>query len=183
MKQLLFFFAAAMLLTSCWKLDQPTPPRLLPEGVFMEERVPEYDSVKRWNVEKKQFIMEWGIARYKVVPIREYEVVPTGKQVMKYASKSGYNTLAAFGIIIILSVIIGGAFLSCYDVHGRGMFVIRSAAMVIAVGVGLLTLMPANIARNNAKTITEKQLIYYQQQDPELGTFWDSVYYKDALLK
>lgn len=186
MKKFVFLFCLMAALQSCWKIDKPTPPRLLPKGVFMEERVPVYDSVNVWSVEQKQYVKVWGIARYNVVPIREYEVVPNGKQIMKYSNASGYGKTKYIGWSIVIAVIAliwwaSGQYFSLDK--GTAKAVTRGVAIITAIGIALLTITPANIARNNAKPITEKQLRHYEAIDPELNYFWDSVFTKGALIK
>jgi hypothetical protein len=198
MKNLILVVTIATLFSSCWKWDKPTPPRELAAGVFQEERVPVYDSVSVWSVTQKQYVKEWGIARYKVVPIKEMEVVPTGKQVMKFSYFAGYGWLQLIGIILIIAFLyllfavhiandenhlrkaklMIGKFATSIEVYSRGSAVniMRGFAVLLIIAVGFLTLHPGAIAQNNAKTITEKQLKHYQAIDPELNYFWDSVY-------
>jgi hypothetical protein len=175
-------FLSLLLFSSCWKHDAPTKARLLPSSGAVE-RVPVYDSVNQWSVAQKQFVKVWGIARYSNQPVKEYEVVPNGQQVMKYAVKTGYNHQVAIGIIMIVAVIVAGIWFSGYHTVGFVKLFTRGAALLVAIAIGLLTLRPAKIARNNAKTITEKQLQYYEAQDPELGTFWDSIFVNNKLQK
>jgi uncharacterized protein YceK len=198
MKNLILLIAVTTLFSSCWKWDKPTPPRELPAGVYQEERVPVYDSVYVLDVAAKQYVKTWGIARYKVVPIKEMEVVPTGKQVMKFSYFAGYGWLQLIGIVLIgaflyllFAVHIAndekllrqarlriGKFATSIEVETRGhaVGIIRGLAVILIIALGFLTLHPGAIAQNNAKTITEKQLKHYQAIDPELNYFWDSVY-------
>jgi hypothetical protein len=136
-----------------------------------------------WSVYEKQYVKQWGIARYKVVPIKEFEVVPNGEQVMRYANKSGYGWRKAVGILLIILVGVGlWKFAGLYT-NGEAKFLTRTFAIILSIGLSFLTQRPANIAMNNAKAITEKQLIHYQAIDPELNYFWDSVYNKGGIIK
>jgi uncharacterized protein YceK len=198
MKNLILVVTIATLFSSCWNWDKPTPPRELANGVYNEEREPVYDSVFVWNVAAKQYVKEWGIARYKVVPIKEMEVVPSGKQVMKFSYFAGYGWLQLIGLILIAAFVYTlialhisndekllrkaklriGKFATSIEVSTRGhaVAIIRGLGVLLIIALGFLTLHPGAIAQNNAKTITEKQLKHYQAIDPELNYFWDSVY-------
>jgi uncharacterized protein YceK len=198
MKNLILVVTIATLFSSCWKWDKPTPPRELPAGVYQEERVPVYDSVYVLDVTAKQYVKQWGIARYKVVPIKEMEVVPTGKQVMKFSYFAGYGWLQLIGLILIAGMLYVlfalhiandekllrkaqlrlGKLATGISISTRGQAVtiIRGVAVGLIFALAFLTLHPGAIAQNNAKTITEKQLKHYQAIDPELNYFWDSVY-------
>ncbi len=198
MKRIILLVTVVSLFASCWRMDKPTPPRELPAGVYQEERVPVYDSVYVLDVAAKKYVKQWGIARYQVVPIKEMEVVPSGKQVMKYSYASGYGWLQFVGLIfiagflyVLVSVHIAndekllkkarlrlGKWVTGIEVSTRGhaVGIIRGLAVALMISLGFLTLHPGAIALNNAKTITEKQLKHYQSIDPELNYFWDSVY-------
>lgn len=183
MKALTVFLLLTMfLLQSCWKQDAPTQPRLLPASGAVE-RVPVYDSVNQWSVAQKQFVKVWGIARYTNQPVKEYEVVLNGKQVMHYALQNGYDKQMAFGVVCIIAALVFFFWVGGYYTDGEAKLLVRSVALLVLVGIAFITLRPANIARNNAKTITEKQLQYYQAQDPQLGTFWDSIYNNNKLQR
>lgn len=186
MKQLIFITTILFAFSSCWKQDKDIPPRLLEPRKFFEERLPVYDSVSVWSVEKKQYVKQWGIARYVVVPIKEYEVIPNGKQTMKYANLQGYGKTKYVGWLIVAFVFgliwwAAGELISVDKSAAKA--IVRGVALILCVGVGLLTITPANVAQLNAKPITEKQLKHYQSIDPELNYFWDSVYNANAILK
>lgn len=198
MKRIILLVTVVTLFASCWKMDKPTPPRELAAGVYQEERVPVYDSMMVWNVAQKQYVKTWGIARYVVVPIKEFEVVPNGKQVMKFSYFAGYGWLQLVGLLfiaaflyILISIHISndekmlrkarlrlGKMVTSIEISTRGhaVGIIRGLAVVLIIALAFLTLHPAAIALNNAKTITEKQLKHYQAIDPELNYFWDSVH-------
>lgn len=181
MKQLTIILTALILLSSCWD-KKTTAPRELDQAVFAEERVPIYDSVSQWSVEQKQYIKVWGIARYENVPLKEFEVIPNGEQVKKFANDQGQVGLNWIGILIAVGIAVGGFFGAGYYSSGAAKGIIRAAAILVAIAVGFFTLKPANIAQNNAKTITEKQLKHYQAIDPELNYFWDSVYKAGGII-
>lgn len=185
--KLFAILALTLFLSSCWKTDKPTEPRLLAQrSIPLTEIVPVYDSMYQWNVVKKQYIKVWGKAKDSVVNVNEYEVVPNGEQVMKYSKATGYNTLKIIGwlIVIVIGGLIAwaaGRFITFEK--GETKLITRLVMIGLAIGVGFLTIRPGNIAQNNAKTITEKKLKHYQSIDPELNYFWDSVYNSGAILK
>lgn len=171
--KLFIIILSTFFLASCWSNDN-RPPRELAQGVYQEEVIQVPDSVMQWSVEQKQYVKVWGFTT-KVVPIKEFEVVPNGEQVKKFAKESGQAGFNWIGLLIILGVTAAAVFGAGYFTSGQAKSIVRVAAIAVAIAVGLFTLKPANIAKNNAKTITEKQLKHYQSIDPELNYFWDSI--------
>ncbi len=174
-------FAVTLLLSSCWYAQKDTPPRELAQGVYQEEVIKVPDSVMKWNVEKKQYVKEYGFVD-KVVPIKEFEVMPPGAKVKQWAKESGQDGLNLIGIVIALAVAAAGIFGGGYFSSSTAKTIVRIAAVLVAIAIGLFTNKPANIAQNNAKTITERQLKHYQAIDPELSYFWDSVYNAGGII-
>lgn len=203
------------LASSCYKWDKPTPPRELAPAVFKDTLLPvkfglgfrevpgHYDSLKKWV--PKQFVQDsFQALEWKRFPIKDFEVMPNGDQVMKMSYWSGYGVLQfiglgliAFLIVLIFKVHIAndhntlnkaklkfGKFATPIEVSSRGNAVAytRIALIIMAVALGFLTLKPSTIARNNAKTITEYQLKHYQAIDSSLNYFWDSVFNKGAII-
>lgn len=138
------------------------------------------------------------------VPIKEVEVVPNGEQTMKYSYFTGYGWKQFVALILIAilfyllynlhiandqkdlqraRLMLGKAALPI-EVYTRGsaLGIIRGCMVLLIVALAFGTLQPADVARNNAKTITVKQLEHYQSIDHELNYFWDSVFNKGALL-
>jgi len=171
--KLFIIILSTFFLASCWSNDS-RPPRELAQGVYQEEVIQVPDSVMQWSVEQKQYVKVWGFTT-KIVPIKEFEVVPNGQQVKKFANESGQAGFNWIGLLIILGVTAAAVFGAGYFSSGTAKGLVRAAAVLVAISVGFFTLKPANIAQNNAKTITEKQLKYYQSIDPELNYFWDSI--------
>ncbi len=171
--KLLIIILSTFFLASCWNNDS-RPPRELASGVYQEEVIQVPDSVMQWSVEKKQYVKVWGFTT-KVVPIKEFEVVPNGEQVKKFAKEGGQVGFNWIGLLILLGVTAAAIFGAGYYESGKAKAYVRVAAILVAIAVGFFTLKPANIAQNNAKTITEKQLKHYQSIDPELNYFWDSI--------
>jgi len=171
--KLFIIILSTFFLASCWSNDS-RPPRELAQGVYQEEVIQVPDSVMQWSVEQKQYVKVLGFTT-KIVPIKEFEVVPNGQQVKKFANESGQAGFNWIGLLIILGVTAAAVFGAGYFSSGTAKGLVRAAAVLVAIAVGFFTLKPANIAQNNAKTITEKQLKYYQSIDPELNYFWDSI--------
>jgi hypothetical protein len=193
MKRFIFLFSIVLFLSSCWKNDKATPPRELPSRVGFVERVPVkwdtgYREVKghyengKWIpkhfVKDSVMVSEWA-----TVPIKEFEVVPNGKQVMKYANLSGYQNQALISGVIIFIVVIVIIVSAGYYTKGSATLLVYGLAILLGIAAALLTLNPANIASNNANTITEKQLKHYESVDQDLNYFWDSVYQKGGIVK
>ena len=175
-----------IMFSSCWKQDKPTPPKELPLRVNYEERVVIYDSVYYWSVEDKQYLKKWDTARYIVTPIKEFEVVPNGTQIMKYSNKSGYGRTKYIGwllILLVTGVVTWAATRFITFSNGEVKWITRGLLIIAGIGVGLLTVTPNVVSGNNAKTITERQLKHYQSIDPELNYFWDSVFQNKKLIK
>lgn len=193
MKRSIFFFCIILFMSSCWKSEKATPPRELPSRVGFVERVPvKYDTgyrevkghyengkwIPKHFVKDSLMVSEWA-----TVPIKEYEVVPNGKQVMKYANLTGYQNQALLGGLVIFVVVIIIIASAGYYTKGSATLLVYGLAILLGIAAALLTLNPANIATNNAKTLTEKQLKHYESVDKDLNYFWDSVYQKGGIVK
>lgn len=169
-----------VLMASCWNKDTPTPPRELAQGVYQEEVIKVPDSVMQWSVKEQKYIKVMGFVD-KVVPVKEFEVVPNGDQVAKFADLTGQIEYNFWGFACF-SIFLGLAIFAAPKAKDGWKGLTRVSFIVLAIGAGFFSIKPANIAQNNAKTITEKQLKHYQSIDPELNYFWDSIYNANKLI-
>lgn len=183
MKKIIALLTISLLFMGCWKTDKPTPPRELATGVFQQETIKVYGLKKVWSVKDRMYIDTVDWVKDSVVNIKEFEVIPNGKQTMKFASESGYNSQRGWAWVIIGVLLVIGLFISGKMFEkGQALLITRAFLVVLAVAFALLTSRPANIAQNNAKIITEKQLNYYQSIDPELNYFWDSIFNEKRII-
>jgi hypothetical protein len=184
MKKVLLIIMTAFLLVSCWKQDPPdSTPRKLPPRTGAYDTIHVYGPKQVWSVAEQEYISSYGWVKDTLIPTPEYLVTMNGEQVDKYADKSGNNGRIALGILVTLVLLIVTYFLIKNDkIKDTAKNFVRVFGVIIALVVGYITSIPADIAQLNSKTVHEKQLRYYQKIDPKLNYFWDSIYNNNKML-
>lgn len=168
---------SALLLVSCWKQDpQDSTPKKLPPRSGAFDSIPVYGPKQVWSVQEKQYITSYGKIKDSIVPVEEYEVVMNGDQVMKYAKADGWERTRNVFLIIIIVTLLYFITTKLVLPSGQAKNYVRAIGLIIGISGGIIAAKPADIARDNAKVLSAKQLKHYQSIDPELNYFWDSIY-------